>query len=58
MALVDEVFVAYAVRGEGLSSELEEPVTHFFVMYGNESSVGAPKSVTYGEGSRAAITFL
>ena len=50
MALVDEGFTTYAVRGEGSLSDVEYLVIHFFVMCNEEASVAAVKSVTYEEG--------
>ena len=58
MALAYEGFDAYAVRLEGLPSEVEDLVMHFILMCDNKASVTAARSVMYGEGPRAAVTFL
>ena len=46
--LVDAGFDTYTVRGEGLSSKVEDIVTHFFVMCNEDSYVAADKSMAYG----------
>ena len=57
-ALVDRGFSAYAVRGEVLSIEVKEIVTHFIVTCNDDASVTADKSMTCGEVLRAAVAFF
>ena len=60
VALVDEGFDTYIVRGEGLFSkvDLEELVTHFVVKCNDEASIAAAKSMTYEEVLSTAINFF
>ena len=60
VALVDEGFDTYTVRGEGLLSELdvEELVTHFVVTCNDEASISAAKSMTFEEGLSTDINFF
>ena len=55
---MDEGFAAYALRGEGSSSEAEELVMHFFVTCDDEASVTAANSMTYEEELSAAVEFF
>ena len=47
-SLVDEGFSTYVFRGGVLSREVEDIVTHFFVMCNEDSYVAADKSMVYG----------
>ena len=58
MSLADEGFSAYAVRGEGSSSEVEELGMHLVLTYDDEASIDAAQSVTYVEGCGAAIVIF
>ena len=58
MALADEGFAAYAVRGEGLSSEVEDLVMHSVVTCKHEASTTAAKSITHREGLSEAVTIF
>ena len=55
---MDEGFAAYALIGEGSSSEAEELVMHFFVTCDDEASVTAANSMTYEEELSAAVEFF
>ena len=48
----------YVVREKGIFREVEEIVTHFIVTCDDESSLAAPKSVSYIKGLRAAVAFF
>ena len=41
-----------------MSSDVEVLGMHFIVLYDDESSMDAPKSVTYGKGLRAVVAFF
>ena len=58
VALADEGFSVYAVRGKGLLIKVQVIVTHFVVTCNDEASVDAAKSVTYREACYAAVTFF
>ena len=58
MALVNEGFSAYAVRGEGLPSKVEELVTQFIMTCNGDTYVSTAKSVTYGYVMREAVIFI
>ena len=52
---MDEWFPADAVIGEGLSREVEELLMHFIVIFNDESSMDADKSVNYRYVLRSAV---
>ena len=58
MALVHEGFSVYAVKGEVLSTEVEELIVHFIVTYNDKASTTAAKSVPYIEGLEPSVTFF
>ena len=55
---MDEGLAAYAVRGKGSPSKVEELITYFVVTCNDEASVAEDKSGTYFEGLITAISFL
>ena len=58
MALVDEGFAVYAVRGEVSSIEVEDLVTHSVVTCNDEDSLTAAKYMKYVEGLRSSVTYF
>ena len=58
MALIDEGFTLYAVKGEGSSRVVEELFMHFFVTCDEEASVVAAQLVMYREGCGTAVEFF
>ena len=55
---MDEGLAAYAVRGKGSPSKVEELITYFVVTCNDEASGDAAKYVTYREVQRASFVFF
>ena len=57
MALLNDGFDAYIVRGEGLSGKLDDLVTYIFVTCDDKIFVAASECMTHRKVLRATITF-